>query len=73
MMPIQWNKKFLKKPRTRKQTEQFKRFQAKGTLTAMMSQANRLMGEGIFSKSQWIDLSIIKARCRMCLEKMEEK
>lgn len=62
-----------RKPRTQKQKEQFKRFQAKGTLIAMMGQANRLMyEEDIFSKSQQIDLSIIKARCRMCLEKMEE-
>ena len=70
-MPTQWNEKFLKKPRTKKQTKQFKRFQAKGTLTAMMGQAARLMEEGIFSKEQWIDLSIIKARCKMCLKKME--
>lgn len=62
----------MRRMRTQKQINQFKRFQTKGTLTAMLGQAIRLMGEDIFSKSQRIDLNIIKARCKMCLEKMEE-
>ena len=64
----------IRKHRTEKQKEQFLRFQAKGTLTAMLGQVTRLAKmEDFFSPLALVHLSIIKARCKMCLEEMEEK
>lgn len=61
------------KTRTEKQIEQFKRFQVKGTLTAMRGQAIRLLNEGVFSPESHFRLRMIQRNCNQLLEILEER
>lgn len=62
-----------RKPRTQAQIDQFKRFQTMGTLTAMQSQATRLLHEGVFRPVEHYRLRIIRRHCRGLLGTLESK
>jgi len=60
-----------RKPRTQAQIDQFKRFQAMGTLTAMQSQAERLLNEEVFQCTEHYRLRMIRRHCRGLLGILE--
>lgn len=62
-----------RKLRTEKQIEQFKRFQAKGTLTAIQGQATRLLYEELFTPPSHFRLKAIRKHCTRLLEILEGK